>query len=61
MKKEEIDDVVDFIFDGGYSAMSRLSELLVENKSLEEQRHFYLDQLQQKENIIKELKDSDKE
>ena len=27
------------------------------NKSLEEQRHFYLDQLQQKENIIKEVRE----
>ena len=27
------------------------------NKSLEEQRHFYLDKLQQKENIIKEVRE----
>ena len=27
------------------------------NKSLEEQRHFYLNQLQQKENIIKEVRE----
>lgn len=27
------------------------------NKSLEKQRHFYLDQLQQKENVIKEVRE----
>lgn len=36
-------------------------EIEILNKSLEEQRHFYLEKLQQKENIIKEVREYIKE
>lgn len=52
MSNDEIEDVVDFIFDGGYSAINRLSVLLVENKALKRELTDCYKGIKQLNNII---------
>lgn len=52
MKKEEIDDIVDFIFDGGYNAINRLNLLLIENRSLKRELTERYKGIEQLNNVI---------
>ena len=55
--KKEVECFIDRLLEDTKEINTLREENKRLNKSLEEQRHFYLNQLQQKENIIKEVRE----
>lgn len=55
--KKEVEHFIDRLLEDTKEINTLRNENKRLNKSLEEQRHFYLDQLQQKENTIKEARE----